>query len=46
METNMSSLTTQVGLCFDEIVKLKGKHEEGDNDFGEGSHKGKHLEEE
>jgi hypothetical protein len=46
METNMSSLTAQVNLCFDQIVKLKGKPKEGDNVFGEGSHKGKHLEDE
>lgn len=45
METNMSSLIAQVSLCFDQIAKLEGKLE-GDNVFGEGSHKGKHLEDE
>jgi hypothetical protein len=47
METNISSLTAQFGLCFNQIEKLKGKLVKGESIFGKGSYKhGKHLEDE
>jgi hypothetical protein len=46
MESNMMSLIVQAGLCFDEIENLKDTTNDCGNVFGEGRHKGKHIEEE
>jgi hypothetical protein len=42
----VTTINGKLSLCFDKIDKLKGKHHDGECFSSEGSHKGKHVDDE